>query len=109
MEILSNSQLSDIITWLPNGKGFIILQKRKFATEVMPMYFKHSKFTSFTRKLNRWGFTRVTRGPESGAYYHKVRLRCIRVLFFSMISVMTWIQTDQSCIISYPVFSTRTI
>jgi hypothetical protein len=72
MEILSNSQLSDIITWLPNGKGFIILQKRKFATEVMPMYFKHSKFTSFTRKLNRWGFTRVTRGPESGAYYHKV-------------------------------------
>lgn len=71
MEVLSNSQLSDIITWLPNGKGFIILQKRKFATEVMPMYFKHSKFTSFTRKLNRWGFTRVTRGPESGAYYHK--------------------------------------
>lgn len=77
MEVLSNSQLSDIITWLPNGKGFIILQKRKFATEVMPMYFKHSKFTSFTRKLNRWGFTRVTRGPESGAYYHKVRHRCM--------------------------------
>lgn len=29
------------------------------------------KYTSFTRKLNRWGFTRVTRGPETGAYYHK--------------------------------------
>ncbi|KAL3792953.1 hypothetical protein HJC23_010966 [Cyclotella cryptica] len=71
MEILSNSQISDIITWLPNGKGFIILQKRKFASEVMPLYFKHSKFTSFTRKLNRWGFVRVTKGPESGAYYHK--------------------------------------
>jgi len=71
MEILDNSHLTDIVTWLPNGKGFIILQKRRFATEVMPMYFKHSKFTSFTRKLNRWGFTRVTRGPESGAYYHK--------------------------------------
>jgi len=71
MEILSNSQIADIITWLPNGKGFIILQKRKFASEVMPLYFKHSKFTSFTRKLNRWGFVRVTKGPESGAYYHK--------------------------------------
>ena len=35
-------------------------------------YFKASKFTSFTRKLNRWGFTRVPRGPETGAYFHKL-------------------------------------
>ncbi len=72
MTVLDNDQLSDIITWLPHGKGFIILQKKKFAAEVMPIYFKHSKFTSFTRKLNRWGFTRVPRGPEAGSYYHKV-------------------------------------
>lgn len=71
MAVLDNDQMSDIVTWLPHGKGFIILQKKRFASEVMPLYFKHSKFTSFTRKLNRWGFTRVTRGPESGAYYHK--------------------------------------
>ncbi len=71
MTVLDNDQLSDIITWLPHGKGFIILQKKKFAAEVMPIYFKHSKFTSFTRKLNRWGFTRVPRGPEAGSYYHK--------------------------------------
>ena len=38
----------------------------------MPMYFKQSKYTSFTRKLKRWGFTRVTTGAEQGAYYHKV-------------------------------------
>ena len=73
MEVLSNPEVSDIITWLPHGKGFIILQKRRFSMDVMPLYFKHSKFTSFTRKLNRWGFTRVSRGPEMGAYYHKVR------------------------------------
>ncbi len=72
MSVLDNDQLSDIITWLPHGKGFIILQKKKFASDIMPLYFKHSKFTSFTRKLNRWGFTRVPRGPETGAYYHKV-------------------------------------
>lgn len=29
-----------------------------------------AKFTSFTRKLNRWGFKRVARGKEMGAYYH---------------------------------------
>eukprot|EP00579_Thalassiosira_antarctica_P029238 CAMPEP_0202003612 /NCGR_PEP_ID=MMETSP0905-20130828/9147_1 /ASSEMBLY_ACC=CAM_ASM_000554 /TAXON_ID=420261 /ORGANISM="Thalassiosira antarctica, Strain CCMP982" /LENGTH=850 /DNA_ID=CAMNT_0048560781 /DNA_START=93 /DNA_END=2645 /DNA_ORIENTATION=+ len=71
MEVLSNPDIDDIVTWLPHGKGFIILQKRKFSMDVMPGYFKHSKFTSFTRKLNRWGFSRVGRGPEMGAYYHK--------------------------------------
>lgn len=71
MEVLSVPEMSDVITWLPHGKGFIILQKRKFSVNVMPLYFKHSKFTSFTRKLNRWGFTRVSKGPEMGAYYHK--------------------------------------
>jgi len=71
MEVLSDPKVSSTITWLPHGKGFVILQKRKFACEVMPLYFKHSKFTSFTRKLNRWGFSRVSRGPEMGAYYHK--------------------------------------
>lgn len=71
MEILSNDKVSDIIAWLPHGKGFTILEKKRFAAEVMPKYFSNrAKYTSFTRKLNRWNFTRVTRGPETGAYYH---------------------------------------
>lgn len=28
------------------------------------------KFTSFTRRLKRWNFERVARGPEIGAYYN---------------------------------------
>jgi hypothetical protein len=52
--------------------------------QVLPKFFKATKFTSFTRKLNRWGFTRVTRGPEMGSYYHKLFLRedpslCLRM------------------------------
>ena len=55
MEILTQEKYSDIITWLPHGRGFVILQKKRFANEIMPKYFnKKSKFTSFTRKLNRW-------------------------------------------------------
>ena len=72
MEVLSNDEISDIICWLPHGKGFAILKKNKFATQILPLYFKQSKYTSFTRKLKRWGFTRVTAGTELGAYYHKV-------------------------------------
>jgi hypothetical protein len=35
--------------------GWIIRDKKRFASEVLPKHFaKQSKFTSFTRKLNRW-------------------------------------------------------
>eukprot|EP00523_Entomoneis_sp_CCMP467_P011250 CAMPEP_0168741060 /NCGR_PEP_ID=MMETSP0724-20121128/12307_1 /TAXON_ID=265536 /ORGANISM="Amphiprora sp., Strain CCMP467" /LENGTH=422 /DNA_ID=CAMNT_0008788529 /DNA_START=9 /DNA_END=1277 /DNA_ORIENTATION=- len=72
MDILSDESHSDIISWLPHGTGFTIHKKKTFANEVLPQYFKAAKFTSFTRKLNRWGFTRVPRGPETGAYFHKM-------------------------------------
>jgi HSF-type DNA-binding len=72
MEVLDNEQNADIIGWLPHGRAFVIYRKQDFETDVLPKYFyKQSKYSSFTRKLNRWGFVRVTRGPETGAYYHR--------------------------------------
>jgi hypothetical protein len=84
MDIMSNEEDSDTISWLPHGRSFIIYKKKRFGSAVLPKYFKATKFTSFTRKLNRWGFTRVTRGPEMGSYYHKLFLRddpslCLRM------------------------------
>lgn len=35
------------------------------------MFFKQAKYSSFTRKLHRWGFMRHFRGDESGAFYHE--------------------------------------
>jgi hypothetical protein len=50
----------------PNSLWILENHNDRFAAETLPRYFsKKSKFTSFTRKLNRWNFTRVTRGPES--------------------------------------------
>jgi hypothetical protein len=72
MEILDNDENTEIITWLPHGRGFVILRKKAFEQSILPKYFhKQSKYSSFTRKLNRWGFVRVTRGAEAGAYYHQ--------------------------------------
>lgn len=71
MEILSNPNNQDAISWLPHGKAFLIVNRQRFADRVLPHYFRKTKYTSFTRKLNRWNFTRVTRGPELGAYYHE--------------------------------------
>ena len=54
MIMLDNPQLNDITRWLPHGKGFQIVNKKRFELEVMPMYFgKKSKYTSFTRKSKR--------------------------------------------------------
>jgi HSF-type DNA-binding len=75
MDILSNDAYEPIVSWLPSGQGFLIHKKKAFATEVLPKHFKAAKFTSFTRKLNRWGFNRAPRGPETGAYFHKLFLR----------------------------------
>jgi len=70
-EILEDPENTDIIKWLPGGKGWIMMDKKRFANEVLPVYFKQTQFTSFTRKLSRWKFNRVPKGPYMGAYYHK--------------------------------------
>jgi hypothetical protein len=55
MAILSDEQNHDCICWLPHGRGFIIRNRALFAEKVMPKFFpRKSKYSSFTRKLNRW-------------------------------------------------------
>jgi len=71
MKVLSNPQFNDIISWTPSGKAFMIRDSRKFAAGILPDHFKSAKFSSFTRKLHRWGFARHYRGEEAGAFYHK--------------------------------------
>mmetsp|Transcript_14572 Transcript_14572/g.27777 ORF Transcript_14572/g.27777 Transcript_14572/m.27777 type:complete len:509 (+) Transcript_14572:101-1627(+) len=69
-EIVSDPETDDCIHWLPCGTRFIIPDKQKFANEVLPKYYGHAKFTSFTRRLKRWSFSRVPSGPFMGAYYN---------------------------------------
>jgi hypothetical protein len=76
MSVLSDESNHDAICWLPHGRAFIIRNRNLFAEKVMPRFFpRKSKYSSFTRKLNRWNFTRVSSGPELGAYYHEFFLR----------------------------------
>ena len=72
-----------VLSWLPHGRAFNIHDRDRFARELMPRYFstranpaggnfgKGAKYTSFTRRLKRWKFERVGRGPEMGAYFHR--------------------------------------
>lgn len=38
------------VSWLPDGKAFVIYDINDFTNDVVPKFFKASKFCSFTRK-----------------------------------------------------------
>jgi hypothetical protein len=67
--------LSHIISWQPHGRCFVIHKPKEFAEFIMPGYFRQTKLTSFQRQLNLYGFNRITRGNDSGGYYHELFLR----------------------------------
>ncbi|KAL7526420.1 hypothetical protein ACHAXR_001478, partial [Thalassiosira sp. AJA248-18] len=75
LEVLDRSDLVEIIDWMPHGRAFIVKKPKLFTTNVLPRFFKQTKFLSFTRQLNLWGFKRITRGIDAGAYYHELFLR----------------------------------
>lgn len=65
--MIKNESHSGAIDWLPPGDGFVILLKNRFSSEILPRWFGQAKYTSFTRRLKRWGFRRIS---NSGAYHH---------------------------------------
>jgi len=50
------------VAWLKDGKSFVIRDADAFTRNIIPQFFKSTKFSSFTRKLYRWGFRQVNRG-----------------------------------------------
>jgi hypothetical protein len=71
MEVLSRKEYADIIAWTPSGKAFNVINPKEFTAGILPSHFKSAKYSSFTRKLHRWGFIRHYRGEEAGAFHHK--------------------------------------
>mmetsp|Transcript_15463 Transcript_15463/g.29175 ORF Transcript_15463/g.29175 Transcript_15463/m.29175 type:complete len:429 (+) Transcript_15463:162-1448(+) len=63
------------MTWHPSGKGFTVLDKVRLAKEVLPMYFKEAKFSSFNRRLKRWNFCIQRHGHKMSSYFHPKFIR----------------------------------
>jgi heat shock transcription factor 2 len=56
-----------IATWSPhdNGETFIVTNVKAFESTIIPQFFKHSKFSSFVRQLNFYGFRKIRYAGES--------------------------------------------
>lgn len=50
------------VKWQEDGKSFVIFDPKDFTDKVVPLFFKPTKFSSFTRKLYRWGFRQISKG-----------------------------------------------
>ena len=50
--IMVDSCDPDICAWSADGMSFIVKDPDKFASDIIPQYFDHSKFSSFARQLN---------------------------------------------------------
>lgn len=66
------AQRQDVISWVAAGRAFCIHKPDKFFKEVVPLYFRQSRLSSFKRQLNLYGFELINSGPSRGGYFHEL-------------------------------------
>jgi hypothetical protein len=82
LEDIQDTQDASLVSFLPHGRAFIVNDVERFVKEILPRYYKHGSWLSFTRQLSLYGFRRLSTGSRSseygakqGAYYHELFLR----------------------------------
>mmetsp|Transcript_9138 Transcript_9138/g.11270 ORF Transcript_9138/g.11270 Transcript_9138/m.11270 type:complete len:467 (-) Transcript_9138:16-1416(-) len=73
--ILSRTDIEDTISWCPHGRAWKVHNPKFFEEKIIKLYFSHTKYSSFTRQVNGWGFHRILHGPDRDSYYHELFLR----------------------------------
>ena len=58
LEAVEVLDLTHTVSWLPHGRAFQVTDPEQFMELVVPKFFKATKYRSFTRQLNLWGFRR---------------------------------------------------
>jgi hypothetical protein len=75
LEGMANNGSQYIVSWQPHGKAFRVHQPDVFAKAIMPRYFNQTKYKSFLRQLHLYGFQRISKGMDKGAYFHSLFIK----------------------------------
>ncbi|KAI5416905.1 Heat stress transcription factor A-4a [Lathyrus oleraceus] len=58
--MMVNDHTTDtIISWSSTHRSFVVWIQYDFSKDLLPIFFKHNKFSSFVRQLNTYGFRKV--------------------------------------------------
>jgi hypothetical protein len=82
-EILSAAEamgFDHIVSWMPHGRSFKVHKDKEFVKVVLPKFTNKTAFASFRGGLYRYGFKRIDRGTEAGAYFHPLFIRQLPIL-----------------------------
>ena len=78
--IIQNPDFKDIISWMPSGRSWKMIDREEFTKRVLPLFFRHQKFASFKRQLSGWEFVRGVKESSTDEYHHPVsKLRRIQL------------------------------
>ncbi|XAR70782.1 hypothetical protein NMG60_11027767 [Bertholletia excelsa] len=58
-DMVEDPSTDSVVSWSRGRNSFIVWDSHKFATTLLPRYFKHRNFSSFIRQLNTYGFRKV--------------------------------------------------
>ena len=85
LERIANNGYQDVVSWQPHGKAFRVHQPEVFARAIMPYYFKQTKYKSFQRQLHIYGFHRINKGVDKGAYFHNLFIQTDKSMILRMV------------------------
>lgn len=70
-----------ICSWTSDGEMFVVKNPELFASNIIPQYFDHNKFSSFARQLNFYGFRKIQTKPIRNEDFDKSTAK--HVTFFN--------------------------
>jgi hypothetical protein len=68
--IMEHASDESAVAWLSDGKSFVVVNTDSFVQQILNPAFKECKYSSFVRKLHRWGFVRMTSGTGTDCFHH---------------------------------------
>lgn len=85
LDAMDEEGTQNIVCWQPHGRSFMVHKPKEFVNDIMTDYFNQTKYASFQRQLNLYGFSRLSHGRDKGAYYHPCFVRGERNLCRGMV------------------------